>query len=310
MPVDVYSDEVFLEHQEHGHPERPERIAAIGERLKTVGQVGVSWRGAASAVADDALEAVHPREYWQTVQRMADDGGGWFDPDTYCGARSYHVARIAAGTAVAATRRAIDERRHAFALLRPPGHHASADRAMGFCLFNNVAIAARAAQQQDGIERVAILDIDVHHGNGTQDIFYDDPTVLYCSLHQWPFYPGTGSADETGAGAGAGTTVNVPLPAGTIGAAWLGAFDSIVAPAVTAFRPDLVLVSAGLDAHRDDPLGQLSLSTQTYGAVAARIIALAKGTTGAVSGWFLEGGYDLAAISDSAAAIVSALAAG
>jgi len=201
----------------------------------------------------------------------------WLDGDTPASATSYQAALLAAGAAIEAAATG------SFAIVRPPGHHAPADRAMGFCLFNNVAIAARAAQAEQGAARVAILDWDVHHGNGTQDIFWDDPSVLYVSLHQWPFYPGTG-----GPGEGNETTVNVPLPAGSGTDVYLRAFDGVVAPAIEAFAPDLLLVSAGFDAHVDDPLAMMEVT-------AAGFLRLARGCRGLAPrvAAVLEGGYNL-----------------
>ena len=178
-----------------------------------------------------------------------------------------------------------------FALIRPPGRRASAHHAMGFCLLNNVAVAARAAQQLDAIDRIAIVDIDVHHGNGTQDIFIDDPTVLYCSIHEAPLYPGTGAATQRGRGAGMGTTVNVPLPAGTGRAAWMAAFDGVIAPAVAAYAPDAILVSAGFDGHTRDGLADFDLTTRDFGQIARRVEDLAQASPAAASAWFLEGNY-------------------
>jgi acetoin utilization deacetylase AcuC-like enzyme len=307
VSVSLYYDDVFLEHRAQGHPECPERLTAIVERLRGLDQAGLTWRAAADPVSDDILELVHPAVFWQTERDMSASGGGWLDPDTYCTSSSYAVARRAVGTSVECALRVSEEHAPGFALVRPPGHHAMANHAMGFCLMNNIAVAARAAQRLAAIDRVAIIDIDVHHGNGTQDIFFEDPTVLYCSLHQDPFYPGTGMADVTGRGAGCGLTVNVPLPAGTDGTIWLDAFDKSIPSAVDGFRPDLILVSAGFDAHAGDPLADFELSTEAYAEIAHRIAALARGTRSHASAWFLEGGYALEAIADSCALVVSVL---
>jgi acetoin utilization deacetylase AcuC-like enzyme len=199
------------------------------------------------------------------------------------------------------------ETRSAFGLVRPPGHHATRTLAMGFCLFNNAAVAVRTAQNLHGAERIAVVDIDVHHGNGTQDVFYEDPSVLYCSLHQWPLYPGTGLQGETGEGRGEGTTVNVPLPPQTDGERWLHAFDSRIAPAVRGHRPDMLVVSAGYDAHEADPLAQLRLSTDTYAQVAARLASMAGELCDGRMVWLLEGGYDLDSLGASVAASLVAL---
>ena len=215
------------------------------------------------------------------------------DPDTFTSPDSYDIARLAAGATIQAAEHAIAEREPAFALVRPPGHHAEADRAMGFCLFNNVAVAA-AAMLARGLERVAIVDIDVHHGNGTQAMFYDEPRVLYVSTHQFPFYPGTGAAEEIGEGAGRGFTVNVPMEAGSTDADYALVHREIVEPVLDEFRPELVLVSAGYDAHERDPLASMRMTTEGYAAVVAQLrdVARRHGALALVT----EGGYELTAL--------------
>jgi len=243
------------------------------------------------------------------VEGLAVKGGGWFDPDTYCTEQSYAVALNAAACAARAADALMQgEARAAFAAVRPPGHHATVNVPMGFCLFNNAAIAVRTAQRA-GASRVAIVDIDVHHGNGSQDIFYADASVLYASLHQSPWYPGTGHAGERGDPGASGTTVNVPVPPGTDGVRWLELFDESVLPAVTAFSPDLIVVSAGFDAHRDDPLADLRLDDATYTAIAERVRTLADAHCEGRNLWLLEGGYDLRAITASVAGCLHVLAA-
>jgi acetoin utilization deacetylase AcuC-like enzyme len=249
------------------HPESPRRIEALLEEFD-------EWVEAAPATREQ-LERVHTAEHVETISSVGADT--WLDGDTPASATSWDAALLAAGGAIQAAATG------GFALVRPPGHHALAERAMGFCLFNNVAVAARAAQAEHGAERVAILDWDVHHGNGTQAIFWDDPTVLYVSLHQWPFYPGTGGPDEQNA-----TTLNVPLPAGSGDDDYLRAFEEVVEPAVHGFTPDLLLVSAGFDAHAQDPIAWMEVTEFGFQELARRCRHLAPGV-GAV----LEGGYNV-----------------
>ena len=306
--VAVVYDDSFLLHDYPGHPENAARLRAITDKLAT----DPALRDLPASPAPDAdpemLRAVHTERHILGVAHAAQSGGGWLDGDTYCTARSYDVALRAAGAAMRAAEMVMQhEVSGAFALVRPPGHHATPDHAMGFCLFNNAAVAARSAQRLYGAERVAVVDIDVHHGNGTQDVFYEDPSVLYCSLHQFPLYPGTGLQHETGAGRGEGTTVNVPLPPGTDGEHWMYAFDTRVAPALAEHRPDVIVVSAGYDGHAADPLAELRLTTETYAQVAARIAAIAGELSGGRTVWVLEGGYDLDALAASVGATLQAL---
>ncbi len=249
------------------------------------------------------LERVHSAEYLDHLERFCAAGGGHLDADTGASAASWEAALLAAGSgleAVAALERGDGE--SAFCAIRPPGHHAVADRAMGFCLLNNVAVTAAALRDRG--ERVLVVDWDADHGNGTQDMFYDDPSVMYVSMHEWPLYPGTGRLTDAGTDTGAGTTVNFPLPAGATGDVYLEAIDTVVEPLCETFAPTWVLVSAGYDAHRADPLTGLGLAAGDYADLTARVMALASPGRLVV---FLEGGYDLEALRDSTAATVSTL---
>jgi acetoin utilization deacetylase AcuC-like enzyme len=296
----------FLGHDTGSHPENPGRIVAIDAELEQQDLIGgrpeISFRPAGLA----ALERVHRLEYLDEIEEIALLGGGSLDADTLVLTDSWETALLAAGAAVAAVDAVLDGRAaSAFALVRPPGHHALSNRGMGFCLVNNAAVAAAHARSR-GLDRVLILDWDVHHGNGTQEIFYERDDVFVLSLHQWPFYPGTGDAGERGAGPGEGYTLNLPLPAGTDEAEYLSVFDEAAAPAIRSFAPDLIVVSAGFDAHRDDPLGGMRLTEDTFGALARRAAALASESAGDRIVALLEGGYDPGALGRSVAATVRA----
>ena len=308
--VVIVEDDRHRGHSSPGHPERPDRVDAIRAQLAEVPRLQELPRLPAVAVDDDALLRVHSREHLARVAALCAAGGGHFDADTYATALSDEAARVSAGGALAVVDAvAAGDADAGFAVVRPPGHHATATAAMGFCLYNNVAVAVEHVRAARGVGRVAIVDIDVHHGNGTEATYWNDDAVLYASLHQYPFYPGTGAtADRGGAGA-PGLTVNVPLPAHTAAAVWLDAFDAIVLPAVRAFAPELVVVSCGFDAHRDDPLALLMLETATYGEVAERLASLTDTPAAGRSAWVLEGGYDLEALTSSTTAVLDVLAA-
>jgi acetoin utilization deacetylase AcuC-like enzyme len=306
--VAIVEDGRHVTHLWPGHPERPDRVEAIRARLASVAGLAALPRLAITPADDGALLRAHTRDHLDRVAALCAAGGGHFDADTYATPSSDACARVSAGGAVAAVDAvATGECDAAFAVLRPPGHHATASRAMGFCLYNNVAVAIEHARAERGIGRVAIVDIDVHHGNGSQDMYWNDAGVLYTSLHQFPFYPGSGALDERGGPQAPGLTVNVPLPAGTSAPAWLREFDGIVMPALRAFEPELLVVSCGFDAHRDDPLAELLLDTDTYAQVAQRLSSLADLPAAPRSAWILEGGYDLEALAASTQAVLDVL---
>jgi acetoin utilization deacetylase AcuC-like enzyme len=288
-----------------GHPERHERLRAVAEGIAAARLGDVIAPVDGRAATEDELTLVHDANFVDALSRFADAGGGNLDPDTPVSLGSWATAVHAAGAGLAAIEALQRGDGHAaFVAVRPPGHHATRDRAMGFCLLNNVAVGA--ATLVEAGERVLIVDWDVHHGNGTQDIFWDDSRVLYVSTHQSPAYPGTGKATDTGGVNARGLTVNVPLPPGSAGDAALAAFDEIVDPVIETFDPTWVLISAGFDAHRADPLADLVWSAGDYAALARRISGYAPQPGRVVA--FLEGGYDLRALSLSAGATVAALA--
>ena len=306
--VAVVEDGRHVAHAWPGHPERPDRVEAIRAHLAATPPYRDLARLPVAPVDDGPLRRVHDAAHIARVAAFCATGGGQFDPDTYATAASDIAARVSAGGTVSAVEAVVSgECDASFAVLRPPGHHAMASRAMGFCLYNNVAVAVAHARAVLGVGRVAIVDIDVHHGNGTEATFWNDPHVLYTSLHQSPFSPGTGAVDDRGGPGASGLTVNVPLPAGTSGDAWLDHFDGAVLTAVRAFEPELVVVSCGFDAHRDDPLAELLLETRTYAAVAERLVALRGLPSSPRTAWVLEGGYDLAALTSSTDAVLDVL---
>jgi acetoin utilization deacetylase AcuC-like enzyme len=300
----IYSER-FREHDTGHHPENAHRLDAIMSRLNASGLfLGREIVEPIAATVED-LCLVHDLSYIRMVQQFADAGGGYLDPDTYISPRSYDVACLAAGASMLAVDRVLDGiDRRVFALPRPPGHHATGAAGMGFCLFNNAAIAARHAIDRRGLTRVAIIDWDVHHGNGTQSIFLDSDQVLYISLHQWPLYPGSGRAEEVGVRYGYGYTLNVPLTPGAGDAVYLYVFDEIVAPRLAAFRPELILISAGFDAHEGDPLASMAVTTRGFGEMAARVRAYADEYCDGRLVALLEGGYNPIALAESVAAVI------
>jgi acetoin utilization deacetylase AcuC-like enzyme len=298
-----------LEHDTGLHPEGPGRIPAIEEELQRRDWLGYR-RLEAPAVDMAALTRIHPRAYVDSVRAMSERGGGAFDLDTMASEGSYNAALHAAGGACAM----VDELLAGavpvgFCGLRPPGHHAEPEVARGFCLFNNIAVAARHALDAAGARRVFVLDWDVHHGNGTNDIFHGTDELLFVSIHQSPLYPGTGPIGDVGSGRGEGYTVNLPVPPGAGHGEWLSLVEHVAIPAARAFEPDLVLVSAGFDAHRADPLAECRLEVASFEAMALHVRSLAD-DLGVPLVAVLEGGYDLGALAASVAATLRALAAG
>jgi acetoin utilization deacetylase AcuC-like enzyme len=305
MPAGLYlRHPSSVEHDTGGHPENRARIPAIESELERRGWLGYERREAPE-VALEQLMRIHPREHVELVHAVA-ERGGWFDADTMAGPGSWGAALHAAGGACAMVDALMGgEAPVAFAGLRPPGHHCESAQAMGFCLFNNIAVAAQHALDAYAVERVAVFDWDVHHGNGTNDIFHARRDVLYVSIHQSPLYPGTGPLQDVGAGEGEGYTVNLPVPPGADEDMWLSLVAHVVEPVVRAYAPGLILVSAGFDAHRADPLAQCRLETESFARMAAHVRALA-GELGVPLGAVLEGGYDLDALAASVAATLAA----
>jgi acetoin utilization deacetylase AcuC-like enzyme len=302
----LIEDPRYREHRgPQGHPERPERLQAVADALAPVRD---ALRPLPARPAEDAeVLRVHEPALLARVAEAASAAPTQLDADTFVSPRSHEIARLAAGAAIdLAAAVARGEARTGLAAVRPPGHHAENDRAMGFCLFNNVAVAARALQAEHGVDKLLILDWDVHHGNGTQHSFEADPSVLYFSMHQFPFYPGTGSFGEVGVGRGEGATVNVPLPAGVGDAEYLGVVQRVLAPVVQGFRPELILVSAGFDAHRDDPLAEMNVSAAGYQAMTAWLRALADEVCGGRLAFVLEGGYAASGLREGVGGVLAA----
>ncbi|HWO20875.1 MAG TPA: histone deacetylase [Kofleriaceae bacterium] len=303
-------DEIFVQHRSpSGHPERPARAEAVRAALVEAGIERRGTRVPTRAATDDELVRVHAAGYLADLEKQVPGRTGWLDPDTYFSPGTWDAARAAAGSACelagAVLHGALGQ---GIAVVRPPGHHATRDRAMGFCLLNNVAAAAAAARAA-GAAKVAIVDWDVHHGNGTQDIFWDDPSVLYLSVHQFPYYPGTGAPTELGGPAAQGATVNVGLPSGAGDADYAAVFDHVFVPALEQFRPDLVLISAGFDAFEHDPLAGMRVTHAGFAAMARRLRAAAEHHAAGRLVAVLEGGYDLDGLAGGMTAVLEALAA-
>ena len=294
-----------------GHPERPQRLKAITNAIREAGIWGELAHPPFQPATESDLARCHTPAHIERVKAMSANGGGRLDGDTRIDADSFHVAKLASGAAIAATRAVLGgEFQNAFVAARPPGHHAEsgrdADSPWGFCLFDHVAVAARWAQHEGGAKRVAILDFDVHHGNGTQEIFTEDSSVLFVSLHQSPLFPGSGARDESGAGAGRGATLNFPLPPGCDGAVYRRVWK-LVGDAVRAFAPDLILLSAGYDAHARDPLGAMELQAADYADLVREAKSWADELCDGKLVAILEGGYDLSALGQSVVATLNVM---
>lgn len=290
-------DPIVLEHDTGEHPENGRRMTATMALLEESGLLAKLRRIDTRAASPEELALVHDPRYVAAVRRAAVEGGGWVDPDTLITPRSYEVAAHVAGGTLnaldAVMRRDVPS---AYCLVRPPGHHATPVQAMGFCIFNHVAIAAAYARAKHGLARVAIVDFDVHHGNGTQDAFWEEPGVLYVSTHEYPFYPGTGAEHEIGGAAGLGYNINIPMPHGSGDPEHRRAFEAIVLPALRRYRPELILVSAGFDAHCADEIAMQRLSVDGYGALVSMLIDAADELCGGRTLFAQEGGYHLTAL--------------
>jgi acetoin utilization deacetylase AcuC-like enzyme len=300
----------FLKHDTGiGHPERPQRLEALLQHLLATPLWGRLSHLRPEPAALQWVHEVHPERYTSMIKSRCLVGEHVLDEgDTHVSKASYEVALLAAGGVILAVDQvmtgALDR---AFCAVRPPGHHACTSTVMGFCLLNNVAICARYAQRKYGVQRVAIVDWDVHHGNGTQEIFYGDNTVLYISLHQFPYYPGTGSAGERGAGPGEGFTVNCPMGAGSVEKDYLDAFQTHILPALNSFRPELLLISAGFDAHKDDPLAGINLTDESFARMTDMLLEASHTSCGGKMISVLEGGYNLQALARSVEGHLNAL---
>ncbi len=293
MTTAIITNPAQAAHDEPRHVERAARMRAIERALDTSGLRPTLTPIAARHATEAEIRAVHHPRLIEMLNLSTAQERLWIDSDTYTTSESLIAAKLGAGAAIEAVQAVVRQRvQNAFVLTRPPGHHATITRSMGFCLINNIAIAARYATQTLGLARVAIVDYDVHHGNGTQDIFYDDPRVLFCSTHAAPLYPGTGTEHEIGNGPGHGTTLNLPLPYNTGDQGFAQLYDQIVIPALRRFQPELILISAGYDAHWNDPIGPLSLSVSGYVALTSRLYDLAAEICDGRIALILEGGYN------------------
>lgn len=309
MKVGFLYDDMFTDHFcMHYHPECPERLGAAIKGLKNSGVWDDAVRIPPREATLDELNRVHHPSYVENVLAVLEEGAGQLDPDTFFSPGTRKAALHAAGGGIDLAK-AIHSREveWGWALVRPPGHHATVGRPAGFCIFNNIAVATAALKAETDAERIAIFDWDVHHGNGTHDQFWDDPDVLFVSLHQWPHFPGSGLTEQIGGDGAPGRTVNFPLPARCGDGEWLAVFDEIFRPLVDEFKPDHIMVSAGFDAHADDPLAGMRVTTECFGALASGLARLAATHCEGRLTLFLEGGYDLQALTDSVGTVADAL---
>ncbi|HEX4589194.1 MAG TPA: histone deacetylase [Gemmataceae bacterium] len=309
----LFTDPIFLNHDTGEHPETAHRLRAISSMLDESGLRGRCQPGTHQPADPSALRTVHAPRLIERVRQTAEAGGGHLDADTVVSPASYSVALAAGGACMAAVDAVLaGPERTSLCLIRPPGHHATPTHSMGFCLFNNVAVAARHARLKHSVNRVLIVDWDVHHGNGTQDIFYEDPTVYFLSIHRYGqgFYPGTGAADDTGAGAGLGTTRNIPIRYGTSRDACRARFVEGLEKAADAIKPELVFVSAGFDAHRLDPIGNLGLEAEDFAQLTRGVLEVSRTHAGGRLVSCLEGGYNWQATANSVRAHLEELLAG
>ncbi|MBN1652378.1 MAG: histone deacetylase [Deltaproteobacteria bacterium] len=300
MPVGLIYDPIFLKHDTGAHVENRNRLIATVDLLRACSLLEKLVKIEPRLATQEELLLVHSEKHVERVRSCSEGGGCWLDGDTYASPESYEVALYAVGGVLnglqAVMEGTVDS---AFALVRPPGHHATEQRAMGFCLFNNIAIAAKYALERYKLKKVLIVDFDVHHGNGTEEIFYHDRQVLYFSTHQYPYYPGTGSRDETGTGEAKGTTLNVPMYRGADDKSYREVYETTLVPAARKFQPELILVSAGYDGHWADPLAGMQLSVKGYCELTAIVKNLASELCNGRMLFSLEGGYDLTALSHS-----------
>ena len=297
IPTGIVYDERYLNHKTGNHPECPERLVAIYKYLKEKGILKETIRIDPKPAPLDVIEYIHRKEYIETVKKLSAEGGGMLDMDTVVSRETFDIALLAVGGVLSAIDAIIDGTvRNGLCLIRPPGHHAMPEMGMGFCIFNNIAIGARYIQKKYKMRKVVIIDWDVHHGNGTQAVFYDDPTVFYFSTHQFPHYPGTGNSDEVGLEKGKGYTMNAPLELGANITVFKDVFKERFLPEIKTFKPDFILISSGFDAHKDDPLAGLNLREEDYNLLTRMVVSLANEICDGRIVSTLEGGYNLNAL--------------